>query len=171
MATKFRTPRFTGSDRDQFEQMKNFLHQHIAALQYEVDDIRSSTSKVEQNERKVDEFEPTDFVIKTGTKNIVMDGVELGAWRYRKWNSGAIDFNGVISVAATNTIQLPLPFPLKSCQFNVMAQNGSFVATNAVSLKNGNIDAYEAIQFDLIRLIETVDVLVNLQIMATGKYK
>lgn len=153
----FRLPNISGNDKEQLAQIRSYLYQFVPQLQWA---FSSAT---------------TDYVEEVGTINVDDKDTAKGQLRYRKWNSGAVDFNGVVRVTPStnktigpayysNEISIALPFSLSELQLTGSTDGYTLVGNS--HLVDGN-----KMRFRLCQFSEFTDNAVSVRIIASGTTK
>lgn len=174
MASELRLPNLHGNEREQLVQLKSYLFQLIPQLQYELNQLSNKTTATNNTETNLHTSAATDTVVDVGVHT---DGDNR--WRYRKWKSGVVDFDGLVKVNPevggvkgmgvyySKDLVVSLPFYADDLRFVVAPAAYDFFAGNTAPV-TGNPNK---IRFTLYRYEDFIDMSVPLDIRIIGRGK
>lgn len=159
-------PQFSGNEKEQLAQMRNYLYRQAEQLGYALNNIDSAVSgayEVPKSLQNTSEIMKKfgDYVTENGTSN---------GWNYKKWNYGTYEMYGSFEVTPTasekgaslyitNDIVIPTPFEIAedavvtgAAEGNCFITDGRYAATRAVSVRIMSDSAISTTKSAVIRL-------------------
>lgn len=138
-------PHFSGNEKEQLAQIRNYLYRQAEQLRYALNALDSSPSVVyNMPKSQAVGVNHADYVIEAGTS---------GGWTYRKWKKGTYEMHGSFDVTPTssergevlyqtNAIEVPVPFPITEDAVvtgavgdGLWLSGGGYASASAVSFK------------------------------------
>ena len=159
-------PQFSGDEKEQLSQMRNYLYRQAEQLGYALNNLDSNVSGnyvAPKSTLNTNEIMKRfgDYVTESGTS---------GGWSYKKWNRGTYEMHGSFEVTPTsadkgeslyitNGIVIPTPFDIAedavvtgAAEGNRWLADGRFAGARAVSVRIMSDTAISTAELAVIRL-------------------